>query len=190
MIVTPQQVLDFWFSKDMESHWFNATPEIDERIKQQFEDTWQAAKAGELQGWAETREGMLALIIVLDQLPLNMFRGQPDSFATEGAAIRLVKELITESVQGTYQAGDHCATERQWLFMLLPLMHSEDLATQDLSVEIMVQASMPAINIQFAEHHRSLVQRFGRFPHRNAILGRVSTPDEIAYLASEEAFTG
>ena len=137
---------------------------------------------GECDAWKQTPEGSLALAIVLDQFPLNMFRDTPDSFSTEQLAI----DVALEAIAG---GQDEALPKNRVSFLYMPLMHSESLVHQDLCVERFESAGLKQ-NLRFAEHHRELIRRFGRFPHRNAILGRESTGDELAYLDSEEAFTG
>ena len=166
----------------MQPRWFNSTPQIDETIRNQYETLWNKAKQGELNEWKNTPQGALALIILLDQFPLNMFRGQAKAFSTEALAIEYTKYAIE-------QKFDQQIPKSQLMFMYMPLMHSEDLHDQTLSLKLFTQAELTN-NIRFAQHHKNLVQRFGRFPHRNAILGRTSTPEELSYLASDEAFTG
>lgn len=177
-----EAVLEFWFSEPARSHWFRSTAELDSAIRARFLDIWRAGAAGQLDVWAQTAQGALALVIVLDQLPLNMFRGRPESFATEAAARAVARDAIARGYDAAL-ADEHKA------FLYMPFMHSEDPVDQDLSVQLYEQAGL-ADNLKFARHHRDLVQRFGRFPHRNAILGRASTPEEQTYLASEGAFHG
>lgn len=147
-----------------------------------FESLWRQAAAGEFKHWKETPEGCLALVILLDQFPLNMFRGQPISFSTEQQAVAVSKFAID-------QRFDQRLPATQLAFLYMPLMHSENLADQDLSVRLFEAAQLEN-NLRFAQHHRELIRKYGRFPHRNAILGRPNTPEEIAYLASREAFLG
>jgi uncharacterized protein (DUF924 family) len=175
-------LLDFWYSAEMRPRWFDSTPELDERIRSRFEPLWRQAAAGELDHWQDTPEGALALVIVLDQLPLNMYRGRPEAFATEQRAVAVTKRAVA-------QGFDTLIPKERLMFLYMPLMHSEHLADQDLSVQLFAAAGL-ADNLRFAEHHRGIVRRFGRFPHRNAILGRQSTADELDYLASPQAFKG
>lgn len=175
-----QEILGFWFSGRISKHWFSSTPELDAEIRTRFELLWQTAAGGHLDAWAETPEGALSLIILLDQFPLNMYRGRPESFSTEQKAVAMTKRAVERGFQ-TELRDDHR------LFMLLPLMHSENPEDQDLSVKLFREAGMDP---HWPEHHRSIVRRFGRFPHRNAILGRESTPEELDYLDSEAAFKG
>jgi len=176
------EVLDYWFSSRISKRWFASTPALDDEIRARYEALWRRAAAGELDDWAATPEGALALAIVLDQLPLNMYRGKPAAFASEQKAVALARQAVA-------RGDDQRLPRDRVLFLYMPLMHSENLTDQDESVALFQRAGL-ADNLRFAEHHRGLIRRFGRFPHRNAILGRDSTPEEIAYLASPEAFKG
>lgn len=178
----PEEILHFWFSRPMNQHWFKSTPEIDADIRCRFESLWQHAAQGELSSWLQTAEGCLALIIILDQLPLNMFRGEAKSFSTEAQSIEC-------TLQGISQGFDQQIPQSQLSFFYMPLMHSELMAYQDLSVKMFEQAGLKE-NARFSRHHRSIVEKFGRFPHRNALLGRCSTSAEMEYLQSAEAFKG
>jgi uncharacterized protein (DUF924 family) len=178
----PGHILDFWFSEANRGAWFRATPAQDDEIRARFETTWQRAARGEFDHWTTTADGALALVILFDQLPLNMFRNLPEAFATETRAVAICKTAI--------DAGfDRELPDERKAFLYMPLMHSERLADQDRAVALFAAAGL-ADNLRFARHHRDLVRRFGRFPHRNAILGRESTPRELEYLASKGAFTG
>jgi uncharacterized protein (DUF924 family) len=175
-------LLEFWYSARISARWFASTPALDDEIRARYQDLWQRAQAGQLAAWEDIPEGALALAIVLDQLPLNMFRGQAKAFSTEQQAVAVAKAAI--------RRGYGALLPRDWVaFLYMPLMHSEDLADQDLSVDCFRGAGLEG-NVRFAEHHRGIVRRFGRFPHRNALLGRDSTAEELAYLASPEAFKG
>jgi len=175
-------ILDFWYSENMSSHWFNSTPEIDREIKDRFEEIWSLACTGELDSWQDSASGSLALIILLDQMPLNMFRGQAKSFSTEARAISIAKQAIQH-------AFDKQLGNEQLIFMYMPFMHSESMQDQNRAVELYGAAGLHE-NVKFAKHHRSIVERFGRFPHRNKILGRQSSQQELDYLQSDEAFKG
>ena len=152
------------------------------RILNEYESIWQQARDGHLESWQYTAEGCLALAIILDQFPLNMFRGKPESFSTESKAIEVSKWAISREF-------DKQLADDQVAFLYMPLMHSEDIDDQNLAVMKFETAGLKN-NARFARHHRSIVERFGRFPHRNQILGRESTQEEIDWLASDEAFTG
>lgn len=178
----PGAILDYWYSEAVRPCWFNSTPALDAEIRARFESLWCQAAAGELDAWQATPEGALALVIILDQLPLNMYRGRPEAFSTEQKAVAVAK--------GAIECGlDKQIARDRLMFLYMPLMHSEHLADQDLSVSSFASAGL-ADNLRWAEHHRNLVRRFGRFPHRNAILGRPSTPEELEYLDSPQAFKG
>lgn len=180
--LTANELITFWFLEQVRPLWFNSTPEFDDELREHYLDTYRAALSGELAYWADTAEGALALIICLDQLPLNMFRGQVESFAGE-APSRRIAELAIE--KGFDQSLDNA----QKAFLYMPFMHSEDLADQDRVLELFEQAGLMD-NLHWAKHHREIIVRFGRFPHRNVILGRESTAEEVAWLASDEAFAG
>lgn len=175
-------ILDFWFSDIARSKWFASTPEFDQQIRDQFELVWQQASRGELDGWAETADGALALAIVLDQLPLNMYRGEALSFSTEAKAIAISKRAIKAGL-------DKALPQDKLAFLYMPLMHSEDIEDQKLSVQMFDAAGLTE-NARFARHHMDLIERFRRFPHRNEILGRESTAEEVEYLNSKQAFKG
>ena len=175
-------ILDFWFAEEMRTKWFASTPQLDATIRDQYERVWEAAMRGELEGWLDRPEGCLALAIILDQFPLNMFRGTPKGFASEAKSRDVARHAIDHSYDKQIDAA-------RLAFLYMPFMHSENLVDQDLSVQLFEAAGLEN-NLRFAQHHRDIVRRFGRFPHRNAILGRVSTPQELAYLNSKEAFQG
>lgn len=182
MIIAPSEVIGFWFGEPMCRHWFRATDDLDREIRERFEQLWQQAADGGLADWRQTAEGCLALAIVLDQFPLNMYRGEARSFATEAQSIETALMAVDRDF-------DSQLAVEQRAFLYMPLMHSENLAHQDASVRLFEQAGLES-NARFARHHRELIRRFGRFPHRNEILGRDSTSDELAYLNSKEAFRG
>ncbi len=176
------EVIDFWFSATTQPLWFNSTPAFDREIAERFASTLDAAANDMLESWELTPQGALALVIVLDQFPLNMFRGQARSFATEQLALKVAERAIQRDF-------DHKLSPQERAFLYMPYMHSEDIQDQDKAVTLYSQAGLQD-NLRFAEHHRGIIQRFGRFPHRNAILRRESTRQEREYLASVEAFHG
>lgn len=178
--VEPGALLEFWFAPGMEKRWFRSTPALDAEITERFADIWRVGRDGGLTSWEADRHGALALTILLDQLPLNMFRQRPESFSTEQAARQVAERAMA---RGFDRALD--GARRQ--FFYLPFMHSESLADQERSVALFAAAGL-ADNLRFARHHRDIIARFGRFPHRNAILGRHSTDEERAWLASPQGF--
>lgn len=180
--LTPERIINFWFSDAVKKLWFNSIPEFDQALYERFHRLYRRAANDELSDWENTPQGALALAIILDQFPLNMFRGKPESFATEAKARAVSKRAIE-------QGFDEVLPKEQKAFLYMPLMHSENLADQERSVELFEKAGLDK-NLRFARHHRDLIRRFGRFPHRNAVLGRESTPEEVDYLNSKEAFKG
>lgn len=181
-MTTPEEVLGFWFGPQARERWFKSTPAFDAEVRARFEAAWQAAAEGRLEHWAQTPAGAVALVIVLDQFPLNMYRDRAESFATEARA-RAVSERALDA------GFDRELPDAQKAFLYMPFMHSEDAADQARSVALYEAAGLEH-NLKWARHHRDLIARFGRFPHRNAILGRESTPAEREYLDSTEAFRG
>jgi len=176
------ELISYWFSDPVKKLWFNSTPEFDEELRKKYLSVLEQAEKGELDHWREEPLGALALIIILDQFPLNMFRRQPRSFATEAQARQLAEYAVSKGFDNQLDAA-------QKAFLYLPFMHSENLADQDKSVSLFEKAGLTE-NLKYAIHHRGIVQRFGRFPHRNSVLGRESTTEEIRYLNSKEAFLG
>ncbi len=178
----PQEIIEFWFSDDVQKRWFNSTPEFDSLLRERFLDTWEQASRGELEHWLRSAEGCLALVIVLDQLPLNMFRESAQSYATE-ARSREVAHVALE------QGFDKSLAPEQRAFLYMPFMHSEALADQQLALRLFAQPGLEG-NYRFAQHHHGIIEKFGRFPHRNEALGRHNSEAELEYLNSKEAYTG
>jgi uncharacterized protein (DUF924 family) len=174
-------VIDFWFRELTPRQWFmDAGPELDERVRTRFASLVDAARRGTLDHWAATPRGRLALIILLDQFPRHVFRNRPDAYASDVRAQALTRE-------GIELAMDEELTLAERQFFYLPLMHAEDRESQALSVErfTALRDAAQAV-LGFALGHRDVVARFGRFPHRNKALGRASSPEEEAFLASDE----
>lgn len=175
------RVLSFWFDGDPidgrpapRELWFKPTPEFDRQIAHGFADDHERATAGDFDRLRETAAGCLALVILLDQLPRNMFRGTARSFATDGKALAVARHALDNGFDAPLAPVAR-------LFLYLPFEHSEDPADQERSVELF-EALENDYWIDYAVRHRDVIARFGRFPHRNDILGRPSTPDEIAFL--------
>ena len=154
-------------------------PELDARVRERFGTLVAAARRGELDGWAASPRGRLALILVLDQFPRHVFRGKAEAFASDGQAQALTRDGIETGM-------DEALTLVERQFFYLPLMHAEDREVQAESVEryTALRNEMDGV-LGFAVEHRDLVERFGRFPHRNTVLGRESTEAETDYLASD-----
>lgn len=179
-VKTPQDVRDFWFSDHMQPFWFKKSDDIDRQIIQLFGETYEAAHAGRLKHWLDGPEDALALAIVLDQFPRNMFRGSARSFESNDLALTVARQALAD---GHDQQLD--PTRRQFLY--LPFMHSEDLQDQERSVSL-YEALGNEHSLHFAREHRDIVARFGRFPHRNAVLGRENTPEETELLKTHDGF--
>jgi len=177
-----KEIIEFWFSAEVQPLWFQSTAEFDAELTQRFMQTWRASVDGALASWEETAEDALALVICMDQFPLNMFRGRAESFSSEAAA----REVAGRAIERGF---DQLLGDPQKAFLYMPFMHSESLADQDRSVALFEAAGLSE-NLSFAKHHREIIRRFGRFPHRNAIFGREDTVQERAYLASGEAYRG
>ena len=177
-----KDVLNFWYSDKVRGQWFSSTAGLDTEIRDRFEPLWLQAAQGRLHHWQHAPESTLALILVLDQFPLNMYRGQTRSFSTEASAVQVTRDALR-------QGFDKALPTSRLAFLYMPLMHSEALADQDLAVELFTAAGLDD-NAKFARHHRDIVQRFGRFPHRNQALGRTSSDEERAWLASPEGYQG
>jgi uncharacterized protein (DUF924 family) len=184
--VIARDVLDFWFAGDpnqfWRARWFTADPDFDATIRERFGFTHRAALDGALDGWAVTPDGALALVIVLDQFSRNIHRGSFRAFAGDAHARRIARAAIE-------RGADASLTPMQRRFLYLPFAHSEHLADQDLSVRLFAKLTgeFSAEARDYAENHRDVIRRFGRFPHRNAALRRADTPAEVAYLAEPAA---
>jgi len=176
------ELVKFWFSPGAKKRWFDSTIEFDNELRDKYAELYEAACRGELDHWRDDVESALALVILFDQIPLNIFRGQPRSFASDGQARAVAVDVIGRN-------WDKSLSDEQKAFLYLPFMHSEMLEDQDRSVALFRAAGLEN-NLRFALHHREIVRRFGRFPHRNAILGRPSSDEEQAWLASKDAFKG
>jgi uncharacterized protein (DUF924 family) len=173
-------ILDFWFSGYARPRWFVKEAAFDEAIRARFERTHRAAEAGGLDAWQDSAAGALGLVIVLDQFPRNMHRGTARMFATDERA-RAVARLATQ------RGFDLMAPPDRRLFFYLPFEHSEILADQDLAIDLMRERIGDARIIDYALKHRVIIQRFGRFPHRNAALGRPTTPEEAEFLTGPDS---
>jgi uncharacterized protein (DUF924 family) len=175
MAATPDDVLAFWFAPGMEERWFKKDPAFDEEVRQILLPLNEQAAAGQLDDWRQSARGALALVILLDQVPRNLFRGEPRAFATDAKALAVTK-------RGLQQGLDQALRQAERVFLYLPLEHSEDLADQELCVTLIGALDENPKWHDYALRHRDVVARFGRFPHRNAVLGRANTPEEAAFL--------
>ncbi len=177
-----KEIIDYWYSDIAKARWFDSTPKFDDELRVKFEATYHAAVKGELEHWKCNGPGILALVILFDQIPLNIFRGTVESFKTEA----LSREMACIAIENGWDVE---LTDEQKSFLYMPFMHSENREDQHRAV-FLFEASGLADNAKFAIHHRSIIERFGRFPHRNKMLGRKNSDAEEAYLNSEEAFLG
>jgi len=171
--IEPADVLAFWRSAGPDK-WFEKDALFDAEIAQRFSCLWRAASEGKLRHWEETAEGALALVVVFDQFPRNMFRGDRRCYATD--------ELARSAADRALRRGfDRQLPYAERQFFYLPLMHSENLADQQRCLEL-ARDYGDAEFTKYAEQHADIIRRFGRFPHRNAILGRPNRPDEQTFL--------
>jgi uncharacterized protein (DUF924 family) len=167
-------VVRFWFEELSPKEWYRPPETVDAEIAARFRETYEELRQGVPAAWLQTPKGFLAAILVLDQLPRNMFRGHEHAFATDPQALALAKRAIDEGV-------DVKLPPKQRAFIYLPFQHSEAFADQSRSVGLFTALGNP-LNLDYALRHQDVIERFGRFPHRNAILGRHSTPEEETFL--------
>ena len=172
-MTTPSDVLAFWREAGPD-RWYDRDEVFDTAIRTRFLPTYEAAAAGELGDWENSPESALALLIVLDQFPRNMFRDDPRAYAADPLARAVADRAIARGFDQRVDAGER-------LFFYLPFEHSEDAADQARSVALH-RALGDADSLKWAQLHADIIARFGRFPHRNAVLGRETTPDEQAFL--------
>lgn len=177
------EVLQFWFgpageTESVRDYWFRKDPAFDARLRDRFGALHGRAERGELREWRATPAGLLALIVVLDQFSRNLYRDSARAFASDGEALECARLMVARGWD-----RERSGVER-W-FVYLPFEHSENLADQDRCLELMGQlqgAAAEANVVEWARRHRDIIARFGRFPHRNRALGRVSTSGEIEFL--------
>lgn len=187
------EVLKFWFgegagvalsSEEQSARWFKKDVHFDNEIRSRFASVYDEARSGELSTWSKTPHGRLALIVVLDQFPRNMFRGTERMFESDALALR-------EARTGFQSRDNEVFGVDGQVFFAMPFMHSESLAAQQASVAIFEEMTRrfsgdaharAANSLDFAVRHRDIIERFGRFPHRNALVGRASTAEELEFL--------
>jgi uncharacterized protein (DUF924 family) len=186
-----QRLLAFWFADGPDTFrqaWFTKDDAFDAACRDGFGTLVVPAREGALDGWADTPDGALALLLLLDQFPRNLFRGSAEAFASDAHARAIARRVVLE------RGFDQALAPAQRIFLYLPFEHGEALADQDLSVALFEGLrdhpafAKPHGTIDYAWRHRIVIQRFARFPHRNAALGRESTPAEAAWLASGGGF--
>lgn len=169
-----QNVLHFWFEEATAQQHFSKDDAFDATIRARFGDTHTAASRGELFEWRDTPEGRLAEIIVLDQFSRNLYRDSAKAFACDGIALTLAQEAV-------HTGADRNLSQQQRLFMYMPYMHSESPQIHAVAKALFELLGL-AENLKYELAHKAIIDRFGRFPHRNAILGRESTPEELEFL--------
>ena len=169
--MAPREVLDFWFGRDGKT-WFGKDPQFDAEVRARFLPLYERAAAGGLADWKEAPASCLALVIVLDQFPRNMFRGTARAFAADALALEAARTIVARGWDRNYSPN-------QRTFAYLPFEHSESLEDQERSLQLFAGSE----NFEWARKHYEIVLRFGRFPHRNAALGRESTPEEADFLS-------
>jgi len=176
-----EALLTFWFGApdapefgEPKAFWFSSTPQDDHLIQTRFETLYHKAKQGDLDHWLEDPQATLALVLLMDQVPRNIFRGTPQAFGTDALALAFSKVGIEKHYDQQLPP-----IHRRFLYM--PFMHSEDLETQRQSLNLFAQLTHES-TLDYAKAHHDIIARFQRFPHRNAILGRLSTPEEVAFL--------
>ena len=172
-LTSPADVLSFWRHAGAD-RWWAKDDAFDTVIRTRFQGTWQSARDGKLASWQATDDGALALVIVLDQFPRNMFRGDPTMFSTDAMALDIARRAIAEG-------RDRRADSKLRCFFYVPFEHSEWTDDQALCIDL-YRAADDTDGLKWAELHADIIRKFGRFPHRNAMLGRITTPDEKAFL--------
>jgi len=177
-MANPKAILDFWIDEIGPAGWYKGSVQIDASIQERFRETWEKAAAGEMTDWGCDAPSALALVILLDQFPRNLFRGSDMSFSTDRRALCVAKKAIDRGY-------DLATPEPQRQFFYMPLMHSESLTDQERCVRLMAtrMKETGAGNLVHARVHREVIRKFGRFPYRNDALSRPTTQQESAYLA-------
>ena len=173
--MSAQEVISFWFDEIEPKQRFQKDLAFDEEIRTRFGNTHQQARTGELAHWREEALGALAEIIVLDQFSRNMFRDAAEAFAYDAMALVLAQEAIRRNLDSELEPG-------QRAFLYMPFMHSESKVVHEIAMKLFAQPGMEN-NYEFEVKHKVIIDRFGRYPHRNALLGRESTAEEIEFLA-------
>ena len=174
MIAQPEDVIQFWFKDHGPKDWFTGGEDFDKAIVEKFSKTHAAAHKGELFWWRTSPENRLAEIIVLDQFTRQIYRKDPRAFACDPIALTLAQEMVIR--------GDDMKLPDDWRsFAYMPYMHSESAAIHELAMQLFDQPGLEN-NYDFEVRHKAIIDRFGRYPHRNALLGRGSTDEELAFL--------
>ncbi len=174
-------VLTFWFEETQPAQWFQVNPDFDQAVRDRFSDTYDKGQRGILDDWRRDADGCLALCLVLDQFPRNMFRGTSQAFATDAKALVVSKYAVAKGF-------DQVLPPLKRRFLYLPYEHSEHLGDQRKCVELFEKMKKDdPLGHEYALKHLKVIELYGRFPHRNKILGRMNTPEEETYLAQAGA---
>jgi uncharacterized protein (DUF924 family) len=182
MINSQDEILNFWFVETTPKQWFQKSEEFDQLIIDEFSKIYVMALKGYCDSWIKDADGCLALILIFDQFPRNMFRGKPESFLTDDRALSISRHAIKHGF-------DQVLTPLKRRFLYLPFEHSENLADQERAVKLFESMKEDdPMGYEYAKRHLDVIKKFGRFPHRNEILGRISTADEILYLRENGGF--
>lgn len=168
------EVLTFWFKEIKPSHWWLKDPEFDASVSDRFSALHSRANSCELFRWRQTPGGRLAEIIILDQFSRNMFRNTAKAFASDSLALALAQEALG-------QGADIKLKDQEKIFLYMPFMHSESMEIHQVAMELFAQEGLEK-NLDFEKRHFEIIRRFGRYPHRNQVLGRISTPEEQEFL--------
>jgi uncharacterized protein (DUF924 family) len=174
-VAAPDDILDFWFVDTQPAQWWKTDPAFDALIAQRFGSLHAGASQGELHSWRASAHGRLAEVLLLDQFSRNIHRGTPRAFAQDGMALVLGQEAVA-------CGADLAVPALQRSFLYMPFMHSESRAVHEVALALFT-ALGDQNNLHFEQRHKAIIDRFGRYPHRNAILGRDSTAEEIEFLA-------
>jgi len=175
-----EDVLSFWFGPGKADRWFVSDPAFDRQVEAHLAHPLAAAAAGDYDGWRDSARGCLALCILFDQVPRNLYRGSPRAYGHDEMARAVARHALARGF-------DRDLPQEQRLFLYLPLEHSEALADQHDCVDLMGRLDANPDWCSFAQRHRDIIARFGRFPHRHAALGRQTTPEEAAFLTEPDS---
>lgn len=174
-----QDILDFWFSPETQPNWFVKSDQFDQSLKEKFSDILEQASKAELWSWRKNADGRLAEILVLDQFSRNIFRDTPRAFTQDSLALTLAQEAISQDL-------DKQLSPEQRSFLYMPFMHSESKLIHEFALKLFQRLGNPE-NLEYEIKHKIIIDRFGRYPHRNQILGRESTEEELSFLTQPDS---
>lgn len=174
-----QDILDFWFSPETQPNWFAKSDQFDQSLKEKFGDILEQASKAELWSWRKNADGRLAEILILDQFSRNIFRDTPRAFTQDSLALALAQEAISQDL-------DKQLSPEQRSFLYMPFMHSESKLIHEFALKLFQHLGNPE-NLEYEIKHKIIIDRFGRYPHRNQILGRESTEEELSFLTQPDS---